>query len=150
MSVLVTNSLKRSASHSNRNLQNWTPITYCRLGSSVGFWTHWLRIGNNIYIYIYIYVYTCIFFRSRYLIHRGRNFERKNGLIYLLSELEHSMVLLSRDRFAVGDFGCFTAVICSISKILSVIHFYVRGGNTSFTYYESHNSGKYLRRKVMK
>jgi hypothetical protein len=60
------------------------------------------------------------------------------------------MVLLSRDRFALGDVECSTAVICSISKILSVIHFYVRGGSTSFTYHESHNLGQYLRGKVIK
>lgn len=59
-------------------------------------------------------------------------------------------MVLSRDRSALGGFGCSTGVICSISKILSVIHFYVRGGNTSFTYHESHNSGQYLRGKVIK
>jgi len=31
---------------------------------------------------------------------RGLKFQRENGLIYLLSELEHGVVLLSRDRFA--------------------------------------------------
>ena len=124
------NPLKNYASHSDRNLRNWTPITYRRLCSSAVF--HHIDSG-----YVTTYIYSNkVFDRSRPKIPAY-----KWPILFVIGN--GAQCGPSEQRPAcLGRFRVFHRCdLLHFRNIFSVIHFYVGGGST---YHESHNSGQYL------